>query len=49
METFRGKLREVAVKGRSLSEVCSILIEPIWEEVGFGGGEGGEGVEDVEF
>lgn len=49
METFRGKLREVAPKGRSLSEVCSILIEPVWEDVGFGGEEGGEGVEDVDF
>ncbi|KAH7395642.1 hypothetical protein BKA64DRAFT_63542 [Cadophora sp. MPI-SDFR-AT-0126] len=48
METFRKKLREVGARGRSLSEECSILIEPVWEEV-LGWGEGMEGEEDIEF
>ncbi|PVH76070.1 hypothetical protein DL98DRAFT_642396 [Cadophora sp. DSE1049] len=48
MDTFKKKLREVGGKGRSASEECSILIEPVWEEV-LGGEEGPEGEEDVDF
>ncbi|KAK0106406.1 hypothetical protein ONS96_004037 [Cadophora gregata f. sp. sojae] len=46
MVTFKKKLMEV--KGKSLSEVCSILIDPVWEEV-LEGEDGEMAEEDVYF